>query len=156
MVNMTSVDGNLPPRMSPALCWIEGRGEHRRIGKVLLEKRTDGKLYANGVEVIRYLLPYQRSRKTIRGHELRKRLKSKQVLNACILDTLLKYPELIPEDWKKGRTYFWGTIFQGPRRLLCVEYLYWDGQKWCWSFSWLKELIGREYAACLADLPQAA
>ena len=131
------VDCDLDPRI-PSGLYLTGEGtEHHKMGTILLEKRTDGKLYANGREVVRYLSPNQQNGKTIQGHKLRKELKNKQVLNACILDALLANPQLIPDDWKTGVTYFWGTIFRSADGSLYVECLYWVGSRWDWSFSWL-------------------
>ena len=137
------IDGNLNPNV-PSGLYLDGEGtEHRKMGKVTLEKRDDGKLYANGKEVVLDLSPNQKNGKTIQGHELRKELKNKQVLNACIMDALRANTQLIPESWKQdeqGRTryiYFWGTIFRSANGSLYVEYLCWDGGQWRWGFSWL-------------------
>lgn len=119
---------------------LEGEGvEHRRMGKVTLEKRNDGKLYANGVEVVRYLSPNQERGGHIQGHELRKELEDKRVLNACFLDVLLVTPRLIPDEWKIGYTYFWGTVFSSTADTfsLFVENLYWHGVRWYCNYAWL-------------------
>jgi len=124
--------------------------EHRKMGKMKLEKR-DGKLYANGQEVIRYLSENQKKGKAIAGYKLRQKLAGKIILNACILDYLRKHPELIPEEWKNGRTYFWGTIFRHSVGNLCVAYLYWFGSSWKWDYDWLdNDWFGSEPATCLA------
>jgi hypothetical protein len=137
------IDGDLNPNV-PSGLYLTGEGaEHRKMGKITLEKREDGKLYANGKEVVLDLSPNQQNGKTIKGHKLRKELKNKQVLNACIMDALRANTQLIPEDWKQdeqGRTryiYFWGTIFRRADGSLCVEYLYWDGGQWRWYCNWL-------------------
>jgi len=123
--------------------------EHFKMGKLKLENR-DGKLYANGQEVIRFLSKKQKDGKTIEGCELRLELASKSTLNACILDYLLKHPELIPEEWKKGLTYFWGTIFRVSGGGLCVAYLHWNGLWWHWKYNWLDNgWGGHGPAACL-------
>jgi len=127
--------------------------EHRKMGKVKLEKR-DGKLYANGQEVVRHLSKNQKNGIMIGGHKLRQELvdmKGKIFLNACILDYLLKHPELIPEEWKKGVTYFWGTIFRRSDGSLFVADLRWFGGGWGWDDRWLDYAWGDdEPAACLA------
>lgn len=110
--------------------------EHRPMGQVTLELRA-GKLFANGREVVRLLSDNQKNGRTIRGHELRKELADKPVLNACVRDYMIEHPELIPEDWKTGGTYFWGTIFRGSVGGLCVAYLYWGGDGWYWVCDWL-------------------
>lgn len=125
--------------------------EHRKMGKVKLENR-DGKLYANGQEVVRFLSKKQKDGKVIEGHKLRQEFKSKPTLNACILDYLLKHSELIPEEWKTGLTYFWGTIFRRSDGDLFVVYLCWHGSSWVWRCGWLGlGWVGSEPAACLAS-----
>ena len=132
------IDSDLNPNV-PSGLYLTGEGtEHRKMGKITLEKRDDGKLYANGKEVVRYLSPNQQNGKVIQGHKLRKELKDKQVLNACIMDALLANPQLIPDEWKSGYTYFWGTTFlRRASGLLCVGYLCWDGDGWVWYCLWL-------------------
>ena len=131
------IDSDLNPNV-PSGLYLTGEGtEHRKMGKITLEKRDDGKLYANGKEVVRYLSPNQQNGKVIQGHKLRKELKDKQVLNACIMDALRANPQLIPDEWKTGYTYFWGTIFRGADGLLCVGDLCWFGDRWFWGCGWL-------------------
>jgi len=155
--NQLVVDCDARPRIPSGLS-LEGEGtEHRTMGKITLEKRADGKLYANGREVVRYLSPNQQNSKVIQGHKLREELKGKRILNACILDALLANPELIPDDWKNGVTYFWGTIFRDADGDLYVEDLDWDGGGWYWGYDGLGNVWNAdEPAACLADLPSAA
>lgn len=91
-----------------------------------------------------HLDPGQQDGKHIQGKKLRKQLRGKPVLNANVLDYLLKNPDLIPEDWKedeKGNTryiFFWGTIYRDSVGGLYVRYLSWlvDG-KWGWRELWL-------------------
>jgi hypothetical protein len=109
------------------------------MGKILLEKHADGKLYANRVEIIRYLLPDQRDGKISQGKKFRKELNEKQMLNACILDALRTNPQLIPDEWKTGFTHFEGTVFCNAHDCLCVESLYWDGGKWDLDYGWLED-----------------
>ena len=131
------INADLNPNV-PSGLYLTGEGtEHRKMGLITLEKRADGKLYANSKEVVRYLSPNQQNDKVIQGHKLSKELKDKQVLNACILDALLANPQLIPDEWKSGYAYFWGTTFRDARGLLYVECLDWDGDRWRWSCGWL-------------------
>jgi len=74
---------------------------------------------------------------SIEGHELRKKLEGKPVMNACLLDYLLKHPELIPEEWKGKYVFFWGTIYLEPIGDLFVRCLYWGGGGWDWDGFWL-------------------
>ncbi|MBI2035175.1 MAG: hypothetical protein HYT12_00635 [Candidatus Liptonbacteria bacterium] len=90
----------------------------------------------------------------VRGEENLKRLKKKGkvLLDVRVLEECLKNPHLIPDSWKEGVTYFWGTIFSdshGDRR---VAYLYWFGGRWYWYYFWLG--LGWHSlrpAACLAS-----
>ncbi len=94
---------------------LEGEGtEHRKMGQITLEKRADGRLYANDEEIIRFL-PERRA--PVSGHERRAELKDKRVLNACIADVLILHPELIPSDWT-GDVYFWGDVFSSKNSLV--------------------------------------
>jgi hypothetical protein len=78
----------------------------------------------------------------IHGTTVRERLRGKPVLNANVLDFLLRNPHLVPEDWKKDkrgnprRIFFWGTIYCRPNDDLYVRYLCWD-DKWGWDAYWL-------------------
>ena len=131
------VDCDADPEV-PSGLYLTGEGtEHRKMGQITLEKRADGKLYANGKEVVRYLSKKQQGGNHIQGHKLRKELKDKQVLNACIPDALLANPHLIPEEWKSGLTYFWGTIFRRADGDLYVECFGWGGDGWHWDDRWL-------------------
>jgi hypothetical protein len=59
----------------------------------------------------------------ISGDKLRKELKGKPVLNACVLDYLMANPNLIPNEWKGKCINFWGTIYRISVGLLCVRCL---------------------------------
>jgi hypothetical protein len=151
------VESDLDPK-TPISLSLTGEGaEHRKMGKVVLEKRADGNLYANGVKVIRRILPNQQNGRMIQGHRLRKELEGEQVLSACFLDALFANKKFIPEEWKTGVTYFWGTVFHDVAGKLCIKCLFWNGYQWRWSYGWLaNEWLEEEYAACLEDLPLAA
>ena len=95
-----------------------------------------GELRWNPDEVELYLCDEQK-KGTIEGNELRKKLKGKPVLNACVLDYLLANPQLIPEEWKGKAVFFWGTIYRDSDGDLCVRYLFWDDVGWSWSCGWL-------------------
>lgn len=117
-------------------------GIHRKNG-TLSVKNIDGKLYLNDRRVELFLSKNQKNNNCVEGNKLRKEIeelekKSKLLLNANVLDFLFK-PEnwhLIPEEWKKVNTFFWGTIYCSSDVSLCVRYLYWRGGGWCWGWSW--------------------
>lgn len=116
--------------------------EHQKMGNI--------KFDASKVDL--YLSRPQRKNNSIEGNKLREELKGKKVLNANVLDFLLKNPHLIPEEWKGKAVFFWGTIYRNSRGFLCVRYLYWDGSKWFWGDFWLgNDFHGDLPAACLAS-----
>jgi hypothetical protein len=92
---------------------------------------------------------------TISGHELRKELTDKPVLNANVLDYLLAHTGSIPEEWKQdeqGRTryiFFWGTIYRDSDGDPCVRSLYWCDGRWQWGWYWLEFVWGVQNPAAL-------
>ena len=141
-INDTTVAVNLGS--TPKLPFDGARIEqHIGEGWSIIEKRKDG-LYVDGHKVILHLSKRQKNGKWLKGHELRKELTGKPVLDANILDALLANPHLVPEDWKKdenGNTcyiFFWGTIYhRDSRGSLCVRYLYFDDGGWYSYYYWL-------------------
>jgi hypothetical protein len=105
------------------------------MGELRLELR-DGKLFANDREATRFLAEQQKTG-YIRGHELRQALAGRPTLNATVLAYLLEHPDLIPESWKTGVTYFWGTIYRDSDALDRVRFLCWGGRGWGWHYGWL-------------------
>ena len=96
-----------------------------------------GQLEWNPIKVQLYLSNKQVGSKVIEGNKLRKELAGKNVLNANVLDYLLKHPELIPDEYKGKAVFFWGTIYRNADGGLFVRYLYWVGSQWHWYCSWL-------------------
>ena len=110
-----------------------------------------GKIEWNPDNIELYLSDKQKTGH-ISGNELRKELENKPVLNACVLDYLLKHQDLIPDSWKGKNVYFWGTIFRSAHGNLCVRYLYWDDGRWNWHCHWLdNDWDAYEPAALLAS-----
>ena len=96
-----------------------------------------------------YLSENQQGNKSIEGNKLRKELEKEPVLNANVLDYLLKHPELIPEEWKGKAIFFWGTIYRDSYGDLYVRGLSWGGDHWGWSCRWLDDDFYRNGpAAC--------
>lgn len=91
----------------------------------------------NPAKIALYLSEQQNNGNFIEGNKLRKKLKSKTVLNACLLDYLLAHPQLIPEDWKGKTVFFWGTIYCDSDGDLCVRFLIWNGSEWFCNYRWL-------------------
>jgi hypothetical protein len=97
---------------------------------------------------------------TIIGNKLRPLVERRPglILNANVLDHLLKNTALIPESWKQddqGRTryiYFWGTIYRDSGDSLCVRFLFWNDGRWSWSSGWLgREFVAQNPAALFAS-----
>lgn len=107
--------------------------------------KKGGRFAFNPAKIRLHLSPNQQGGKHIEGNKLRKELANEPVLNANVLDFLLKNPNLISEEWKKdasGNTryiFFWGTIYRYSYGYLCVRCLYWSGESWGWSFDWLDD-----------------
>lgn len=61
----------------------------------------------------------------ISGHEYLQRLEEcgEKLHDARVMEEFIKNPDRIPEEWEKGRTYFWGTIFYGGASSRSVAYL---------------------------------
>ena len=89
----------------------------------------------------------------IRGYDLEKEL-PKEVLNATVLDWLLKNPKYIPEDWKGKYVFFWGTIYRNQdTSSLCVRYLCFNDGSWRRDYDWLgDDWSDRDPAALLASI----
>ena len=100
--------------------------------------RKHGSLEWDLTKIQLYLSPEQQGEKRIEGNKLRKELENQPVLNANVLDYLLKHPELIPEEWKKQYTFFWGTIYRSSAGNLYVRCLCWDGESRIWLYGWLE------------------
>lgn len=117
--------------------------EHQKGSVAKLERRGDD-LYLDGKKIEFWLSKPQKKGNSIMGNELRKELAKMPVLNANVLDHLLKHPQLIPETWKQdadGNTryiFFWGTVYRDSGgSSLCVRCLYWYGGAWNWGLDWL-------------------
>ena len=103
-----------------------------------MEEHTKGGQWEwNTDQVELYLAGGQKDGGYVNGHKLRKQLKDKPILNANVLDYLLAHQELIPEEWKGKRVYFWGTVYRYSDGHLCVRCLGWHGRTWGWSSLWL-------------------
>jgi hypothetical protein len=101
------------------------------------EHKKDKKMVWSQTSVKLHFANSQKDGNIIKGDELRKELKDESVLNANVLDYLLKNPQLIPEEWKDKAVFFWGTIYRNSDGDLCVRYLYWGDRSWNWNYGWL-------------------
>ncbi len=92
--------------------------------------KKDGQFEWDPKKVKFYLSEYQQGDKYIEGNKLRKELENKPVLNANVLDYLLKHPEIIPESWKDNVIFFWGTVYSYSDDRLYIRGLCWRGESW--------------------------
>ncbi|MFA4942726.1 MAG: hypothetical protein WC564_03770 [Patescibacteria group bacterium] len=87
----------------------------------------------------------------IDGIELLEELARNIVFNANVLDCLLDHQELIPDDWKRFRLFFWGTIYKlldGRRVVRCLQ---WHNDNWNWGYQLIESNFGsHSFAATLA------
>jgi len=118
-------------------------------GWTVEEHQKGGTLEWDSAKILLFLAEKQKTG-LITGHDLRKELVDKPVLNANVLDYLLAHPELIPEDWKEGEyIFFWGTIYRYSDVGLCVRCLGWGGGRWYWDYHWLlRDWFANYPAAC--------
>lgn len=145
-------------KLRQMLCFVRGHAELTSVKHVIdcdadpmrpyeewkvEEHRKGGQFTWNPEAVKLHLSPNQLNGKQIEGNKLRKELAKEPVLNANILDYLIRHPHLIPEAWKvdeQGNTryiYFWGTIYRDAGGDLCVRCLCFGSGRWLWSSYWL-------------------
>lgn len=115
-------------------------------------KRTD--VVRIDMTKVERVLALKEGDSSITGHENLERLQAtgRTLLDVRVLEELWKNKHLIPESWKQGVTYFWGTIFRDGLDGLCVACLCWVGSWWRWGYGWLGsgwDSYGP--AACLAS-----
>lgn len=98
-------------------------------------KLHNGNLYKNSQGVFLSLEPSQTALSFMKGYDVQKSLKEQgeQTLNASDLDFLLENQELIPENWKGDRVFFWGTTFRDNGGRNYVRILFWD-KEWASGF----------------------
>lgn len=107
------------------------------------EHRRGGMVKWDPTLVWLYLDRLQKSG-VVGGDKLHKALAKKPVLNANVLDYLLAYPHLIPEEWEGKYVFFWGTIYRRRGRYgrLYVRFLLRRGGEWHWHFYSLGRVWG--------------
>ena len=81
-------------------------------GLTTLEHQKGGQFKWDATKVKLYLPKKQKSDSGIQSQALRKILRGQPVFNANLLDYLLKYPHLIPEEWKGKDVFFWGMTYR--------------------------------------------
>lgn len=103
------------------------------------------------LQKISLYLSKKQNKGAICGNDLRKELANKTVHNANVLDYLLAYPNLIPEEWKGKIVFFWGTIYRSAGDGLCVRDLIWGGSQWDWGYFWLDDVFDSGCPAALVS-----
>lgn len=121
----------------PRIPDVFGCRHHLGRGTMALEKRADGKLYADDREVFRRLSESQKAGKVADGHVVWQELGAESVLNATFGEYLFDNPQIIPDEYKEGIIYFWGTIFYtlGKDKEEWVAYLQWVNNDWRLSYA---------------------
>lgn len=115
------------------------------------EHKKGGKIDWNPEDMELYI-PENQRKVYITGHDLRKEL-GDNVMNANVLDFLLKNTELIPKSWKKNPKgniqfiYFWGTIYRDSDDGLYVRCLYFDVGRWQADYDCLDDDWDFDYPA---------
>ncbi|MEI7742005.1 MAG: hypothetical protein WCJ29_05920 [bacterium] len=99
-------------------------------GWTVEEHRGTGELLVRDIPKIRLFTAETQKGPGIGGAVLRKELAEKPVLNANVLDFLLKNPDLIPNEWQNSQVYFWGTVYRGKDGFVRIRMLHWDGRGW--------------------------
>ncbi|MBU1014925.1 hypothetical protein KKI17_00595 [Patescibacteria group bacterium] len=118
-------------------------------GWTIEEHIKGGQLEWDPTKLSFYLSEGQQHGGHVQGDKLREELKGKLAYNANLLDDFLAHPELIPEDLKGKRVFFWGTIYRHPSGPLRVRYLHWHGGGWGWYFAWLGSDLYDNYLAAV-------
>lgn len=107
-------------------------------GWTVEEHVKGGQFEWDASRVERWLASGQENDNTLRGEKLRNELRKKPCFNANVLDFLLSNPHLIPEEWKGGVLYFWGTVYRDSYHWRpCIRGLCWNGVEWRGSLNWL-------------------
>lgn len=88
------------------------------------------------------------------GSDIRRKLFTKRIASACVLDFLIETPQLIPEEWKLfPGIMFWGTTYKKESCLFvrCLEWNRARNGKWSWMDCSLNHIgFGNCPAALLA------
>ncbi|MFC1632552.1 hypothetical protein ACFL1U_00200 [Patescibacteria group bacterium] len=103
---------------------------------------------------IKLFLSKKQHKESASGRELYKELSRMPVLNANVLDHLLQYPELIPEEWNGKEIFFWGTIYENTDGTLLVRCLGGGMKELGWDCGCVDDDWGNTHANPAAVLKQ--
>lgn len=73
------------------------------------------------------------------------------LMNASVLDYLLKNQKLIPDSWKSHCIFFWGTIFQAPNNQLMVKFINWSGKEFISGYTWLESGVCKDESSAILE-----
>jgi hypothetical protein len=100
------------------------------------EHRKGGQLEWNPARIFLYLSEAQKNGGVSEGTQLREELRDKPVLNANVLDYLLKHQDLIPKEWEQEDfVLFWGTVYQDGTGGMGIRGLAQHKGKWVPGYS---------------------
>lgn len=119
-----------------------------------LSSSVKGKLEWDSTKVALHLIDGQKNGGYVLGNNLRIKLATSQVMNANVLDYLLKNPGRIPEEWKGKVIFFWGTIYRNVDNWLFVRCLNWGGYAWEENCHPLDLLFYESYPALILSTSQ--
>ena len=96
-------------------------------GLEVLEHKKGGQFKWDPTKLKLHLSKSQQNGKVIEGEDLQKELTRMSVLNANVLDFLLKKENwhLIPKEWRGKFVFFWGTIYRISNGVLFVRFIPW-------------------------------
>ncbi|MCI5108351.1 MAG: hypothetical protein MRY49_00705 [Candidatus Pacebacteria bacterium] len=117
------------------------------LGTITLEKRADGELYVNGRKVVLFI--HKSQTPVVQLDTLQEKVTRKFggiLLNATILEYLLKHQELIPLSWKLKSVLFLGTTFGNHDGKDFVRCLCWAGPGWGRYVVYSDNYVGPEHA----------
>ena len=122
--------------------------------KVVKHDTTRERIHWNPRRVELYLTPSQKADAAAEARIVFAELNPLPVLNANILDYLLKRQELIPKEWRDEdrEVFFWGTVYRDHQGFECVRSLIWSPRvQWNWETRWLdgEPLLDIDCAAVL-------
>jgi len=117
------------------------RVTHHRVGKKVKARISPlaDELCLDG-EPIKLWLSDSQQEGTVHGYDLLAEMGDKPVLNANLLDWLLRTENqrFIPEPWKGQFVFFWGTVYENQEDFRNIRYLYWNlAGYWDWTVYWL-------------------
>ncbi len=119
----------------------------------VVENRLDGLWRFDRREVA--LHDPRTNKRRITGEQLRIELIDRHTLNAAVLEHLLIYPQLIPQEWRAGldgepmHIAFFGTVETRWKTQRVVRTMSFEGGRWCIGFLKLEEKVPHNVVAAV-------